>query len=113
MAVAKRFYLYSRKRKGKPAVWYVRFRSDDGTIGSPACTQQTDESKAEQRLLKHCLKVRLWRPENPVYQPLKNGRRRGGSTVNVPTSPRSSQTATISAENALRYAGATSQTIVS
>ena len=56
MAVAKRFYLYSRKCKGKPAIWYVRFRSDDGTIGSPACTQQTDESKAEQWAVEASLK---------------------------------------------------------
>jgi hypothetical protein len=54
--MAKWFYLYSRKRKGKPTAWYARFRSDDGTIGSPVCTRETDESKAEQWAIETLLK---------------------------------------------------------
>jgi hypothetical protein len=54
--MAKRYYLYSRKRKNIPAVWYARFRSDDGTMGSPLCTQQTDKSKAEEWAVEALLK---------------------------------------------------------
>ena len=45
--MAKRFYLYERKRSKNPPVWYVRFRSEDGKIGSPICTGQEKEKAAE------------------------------------------------------------------
>ena len=45
--MAKRFYLYQRERKDKPPMWYVRFRADDGSIGSPVSTGKSDEQAAE------------------------------------------------------------------
>jgi hypothetical protein len=53
--MAKRFYLYKRERKGKPAIWYVRFRSQDGTIGSPTPTGLSDPQAAEQRAVERLL----------------------------------------------------------
>jgi integrase len=45
--MAKRYYLYERKRSGKPSIWYVRFRAEDGTISSPISTGQSGEKAAE------------------------------------------------------------------
>ena len=36
----KKFYLYERKRARKSSTWYVRYRQEDGTIGSPLSTGQ-------------------------------------------------------------------------
>ena len=69
--MSKRYYLYSRKRKGKPAVWYARFRSDDGTIGSPVCTQQINESKAEQWAVEALLQgeiLSIRKPRAPTFE---------------------------------------------
>ena len=69
--MSKRYYLYSRKRKDKPAVWYARFRSDDGTIGSPVCTQQINESKAEQWAVEALLKgeiLSIRKPRAPTFE---------------------------------------------
>ena len=38
----KTHYLYQRKRHNRPAVWYVRFRKANGSIGSPINTQAID-----------------------------------------------------------------------
>jgi integrase len=46
------FYLYERKRAGKPSVWYARFRSGSGTVGSPVCTEQLDRQAAMQWAIK-------------------------------------------------------------
>ena len=43
----KTHYLYQRKRRNKPAVWYVRFRQSNGSIRSPINTQATDRQGAE------------------------------------------------------------------
>ncbi|RLI32856.1 hypothetical protein DRO66_10935, partial [Candidatus Bathyarchaeota archaeon] len=69
--MAKRYYLYSRKRKDKPAVWYARFRSADGTIGSPVCTRQTDQPKAEQWAVEALLKgetLATRKPGAPTFE---------------------------------------------
>ena len=46
------FYLYERKRVGKPPVWYARFRSSSGVVGSPICTDQLDSKAAQQWAIK-------------------------------------------------------------
>jgi integrase len=51
--MAKKFYLYERKRAGKFSVWYVRYRQADGTIGSPISTKETDEDKANDWAIEH------------------------------------------------------------
>ena len=45
---AKRYYLYARKRRGGPPIWYVRFRDDSGVISSPLCTEETERDKAHE-----------------------------------------------------------------
>ncbi|MCX7030141.1 MAG: tyrosine-type recombinase/integrase [Spirochaetes bacterium] len=44
---SKRFYLYLRKRAGKPPLWYAKFRCEDGTISSPVCSEKESRSAAE------------------------------------------------------------------
>jgi len=44
--MAKRFYLYQRKREGKPPVWYVKFRTAGGSFRS-ICSECTDKKDAE------------------------------------------------------------------
>jgi len=46
--MAKHFYLYARKRKNAPPVWYAKFRDSGGRISSPVCTEQTDKDRAGQ-----------------------------------------------------------------
>ncbi len=46
------FYLYERKRAGKPPVWYVRFRSPGGVVGSPLSTKLSDKGAAERWAIK-------------------------------------------------------------
>jgi integrase len=51
--MAKKFYLYARKRAGKSSVWYVRYRQKDGAIGSPIPTGEADEEKANEWAIEH------------------------------------------------------------
>jgi hypothetical protein len=51
--MAKKFYLYERKRAGKFPVWYVRYRQEDGTIGSPVPTGKADEDEANEWAIEH------------------------------------------------------------
>lgn len=51
----KPFYVYERKRPGKPSVWYARFRAADGTIGSPLCTETSSRKAAEAWALERLL----------------------------------------------------------
>jgi hypothetical protein len=51
--MAKRFYLYERKRAGKSSAWYVRYRKEDGTIGSPIPTGKADEDEANELAIEH------------------------------------------------------------
>jgi len=46
--VKKRFYLYERRRPGKPPVWYLRFRKADGSISSPVSSGKAEKNKAKQ-----------------------------------------------------------------
>jgi integrase len=69
--VAKHFYLYARERVGNPPVWYARFRSEEGQIGSPVCTGQTDRDRAQQWATDFLLKggaVAARRPRAPTFE---------------------------------------------
>lgn len=53
--MARRFYLYARKRPGKPDLWYVQWRSGDGHVSSGVCTGHTEKDKAEAWAVEHLL----------------------------------------------------------
>lgn len=59
------FYLYKRKRAGKPSVWYARFRSPGGVVGSPICTDQLDQKAARQWAIKRLTSA----PPLPMRKP--------------------------------------------
>jgi integrase len=44
----KRYYLTARKGVGVRPIWYVRFRDEQGVIGSALSTYESDRDKAEQ-----------------------------------------------------------------
>ena len=62
----KTHYLYQRKRHNRPAVWYVRFRKANGSIGSPINTQAIDRGGAEQWVIDQAVSGRLRR--EPIAQ---------------------------------------------
>ena len=69
--MVKHFYLYARKRAGGPAVWYARFRSEEGRIGSPVCTEQVDRDRAQQWATDFLLKggaVAARQPKVPTFE---------------------------------------------
>ncbi len=68
--MAKRYYLYERKRPGRLSIWYVRFRAADGTIGSPLSTGQCDEEAADTWAVERLLSnetVKAREPRVPTF----------------------------------------------
>lgn len=64
-AEPQRFYLYERKRKDKPPVWYVRFRNESGRVGSPLNTHATNEHDAQQWAINYIASGRKIPPRKP------------------------------------------------
>jgi hypothetical protein len=69
--VNRRFYLYERRRSGKPPVWYVRFRKPDGSVTSPVSSGQAEKAKAEAWALEQLLagegRLPARSPGNPTF----------------------------------------------